>query len=194
MTVPYLFTFADLIDALVDFAQGYGAGAPQPVLRRACRRAYRELVAAHDWSFLYGNARIQLQAAQTLTATYDHTGGSYERELTATTAWPTWIEDAAVRIDDVVCEVEDLKDNTDPYIVTLDATLNPGADVASGSVTVYPRWYVLPADFMSLKRPLETSDWLKAESLPYAELLALDRYPETTGDIKYYSVGPAPGL
>ena len=84
MTVPYVFTVTDAMDSLIDFAQGYGVGVTQPVLRRVVRQSYRELAAAFDWSFLYGNGRIQLQAAETLTAVYNHADGTYERQLRRT--------------------------------------------------------------------------------------------------------------
>ncbi len=193
MTVPYLFTYADAISDLSDFIRGYGLSAPQEVLRRCVKQAYRQLFEAHDWSFLYSPGRIQLQAAEsTGTVVYDHTGGTYERQLTLTGAtWPAWVEDAAVRFNSVVCEVESRKSDT---VVTLDATLNPGADVASTSFVVYPRWYVLPPDFGAMTRPLETSKWIGARNISPTEMLALDRYREDTGNIKYYSIGRAQGL
>lgn len=193
MTVPYLFTYADAISDLVDLAQGHGMSASQPVLRRCVKQAYRQLFAAHDWSFLYSPGRIQLQAAQgTGTVVYDHTGGTYERQLTITGAtWPTWAEDAVVRFNSVVCEIESRKSDT---VVTLDATMNPGADVASTTFSCYPRWYVLPPDFGAMTRPLETTKWVGAQNISPTEMLALDRYREDTGNVKYYSIGSAHGL
>ncbi len=193
MTVPYLFTYADALKALSDLAQGYGVGVPQEVLRRCIKQAYRQLFEAHDWSFLYSPGRIQLQAAEsTGTVVYDHADGTYERQLTLTGAvWPAWAEDAAVRFNSVVCEIESRKSDT---VVTLDATLNPGADVASTTFSCYPRWYVLPPDFGAMTRPLEKTKWIGAQNISPTEMLALDRYREDTGNIKYYSIGRAQGL
>ena len=189
MPVPYLFTYADAIADLVDFTQGHGLGAPQPAIRSAVRQAYRQLFAVHDWSFGYSPGRIQLQAAvSTGTVVYTHS----TRTLVLTGAtWPSWILDAVVRFNNVVCEVDTQTDST---TIVLDATLNPGADVASTTFSCYPRWYVLPPDFGAMTRPLEKTAWLGARNISPTEMLALDRYREDTGDIKYYSIGRAQGL
>lgn len=194
-TVPFVFTMTDVLDALSDFAQGVGVGMAQPTLRRAVRLAYRQVMAERDWTFMHANGRVPLQKAQTLTGEYDHTGGTYERQLTATSAFPTDIEDWAARIGDVVCDVESLKSNTDPYVVTLNATMNPREDVASGEVRVYPRWYALPPDFMSLDRPITdfNRQWHVAE-IPLADMLRIDRRHDETGTPSLYAIGPVQDL
>ena len=189
MTVPYLFTYADAISDLTDFAQGYGVGVPQSVLRRSVKQSYRQLFAAHDWSFLYSPGRIQLQAAES-TGTVVYTHSTRTLVLTGAT-WPSWILDAVVRFNSVVCEVDTQTDST---TIVLDATLNPGADVASTTFSCYPRWYVLPPDFGAMTRLLETTKWAGAQNISPADMLALDRYREDTGNVKYYSIGSAQGL
>jgi len=189
MTVPHVFTYADAISDLSDLAQGYGVGVPQPVLRRCVKQAYRQLFESHDWSFLYSPGRIQMQAAvSTGTVVYTHS----TRTLVLTGAtWPSWILDAVVRFNGVVCEVDTQTNST---TIVLDATLNPGADVASTTFSCYPRWYVLPPDFGAMTRPLETTRWIGAQHISPTDMLALDRYREDTGNVKYYSIGSAQGL
>lgn len=193
---PLVYTYADALDHLDYFLQGHGESAHQAQMRRCVQAAYREITAAHDWSFLQTPGRIQLVAAQTTgTVTYDHTGGTYERMVTSTVAWPSWVEDASIRMDSVVSDVELLKDNADPYIVTLDATNNPGADVAAlTTYTLYPRWYALPADFVAFSGTIEDSSWLLGEYVTPKEWLQLDRYRSTTGDVQYYTIMSVPDL
>lgn len=188
MALPEVFTFTDAFDDLLDFATAQGVSAPAAAISRCVRGAYRELAAAHPWSFLLGNSRVQLQAAQTLTAAYLHTTGAYDRELTATADFPAWIEDAAVRIDGAVCDVESSKA---ARVVTLDSVMNPGADVASGSIKVYPRWYALPPEFGRLFNPLAKTAWRLGEYIPFSDMAALDAYRDTDGDVRWYTIGPA---
>jgi hypothetical protein len=194
MTAPTVYTYYDAIEALIDFGHGHGFSAKQEMIRRAVQAAYREIVAARDWTWLYKDGRIQLVAAQTTgSVAYAHTGGTYERQLTLTGAtWPDWIKDASVRFDDVVCDVEDSKT---PTVITLDVQRNPGADVASGTTyTAYRRWYELPNDFLALWTPLEADSWLRSRYRPVQDLATLERYDDSTGDVYYYAIGSGEGL
>lgn len=190
MPLPEVFTYTDALDALNDFATGKQSLSPA-ILRRCVRAGYREVSTGHDWSFLKAQGRVNVYAPQTTgTITYDHTGGTYERQLTlAGATWPSWIEDAAIRIDDVVCDVEEYKSAT---VVTLDANLNPGEDVAAlTSYSVYPRWYTLPNDFGQMVSVLEKSAWGLLQPIPFGEMAALDQYRDTDGDMAYYSIASA---
>ena len=72
--------------------------------------------------------------------------------------------------------------------------MNPGADVASSSITIYPRWYILPADFMSMHAPATETSWSFGEYRPPSEILGLDRWNDTTGTLRYYTIQEAPDL
>jgi hypothetical protein len=193
VTAPRLLTFCDVQDTLEALCSGYGVSAPPDVLKRCVLDAYNEVVSLHDWSCLYRNGRIQLHAPQTTgTVTFDLTGGTYERQLTlAGSTWPTWAEDAAVRFGDIVCDIESRKSST---VVTLDATMCPGTDVASTTYTLYPRWYRLPSDCVSISRPHGETSWAIGECISPEQMLSLDRYEDCTGDIEYYAVAAAPDL
>ena len=137
-------TYADAIASLSKWVT-YNSDRPsmaQDALRHCIQGAYREIIQAHDWSFLHVLGRIHLHALyDTGTAAYDHTGGASERLVTLTSGTvPTWAnssEDAVIKIDEAICEIEDYKSTT---TFTLDATLNPGQDVAAGtSYQIYPR-------------------------------------------------------
>jgi hypothetical protein len=190
MALPEVYTFCDAVDALIDVSQTYGRAAPQSVLRRAVRAARDEIIAAHQWPFLLANGRVLLRARQTTgTVVYDHTGGTSERQLTLTGAtWPeAWVADAAVRFDDMVCDVQEYVDSTN---IILDSVMNPGQDVASTSYVLYPRWYPLPNDFGSIVRVAEESSWKLGHELSMAEMMARDKYVTGGGDPAYYAIGP----
>lgn len=194
MSAPSVYTYDDVIIALQDFGSGHGFSFTQRMTRRAIQAAYRELVAVRDWRWLYKDGRVPLLAAyETGTLAYDHSGGTYEREVTLTDGvWPTWVEDAVVRFDDVVSQVESRKSAT---VITLDVQRNPGADVAAGETySTYKRWYPMPNDFVGLWAPLEDTSWLKSQYRPVQDLAAIDRWDESTGDVHYYAIGPGEGL
>jgi hypothetical protein len=191
MAAPYVFTFADALDSLEYFARGSGIGADQTLRRQAIHAAYREITQARDWTFLQANARIELQAAYTTgTVEYDETGGTNERQVTLTSGtWPSWAEDASIRFasPDIVCDVEERKSDT---VLTLDATMAPIADISSGaSYKLYPRWYRLPNDFLSMARPMGEDDWFIGEEVSKERIEQLNRYEDDEGAIQFYAVG-----
>lgn len=194
MATPFIATLADVIDGMQDFLAGSGTAAHQQVIRRAIQTAYREIVSARDWKCMIRNGRVPLLAAQTTgTVGYDHADGAYERQVTLVGAtWPTWAQDASIRIDDIVCDVEARKSDT---VITLDSTMNPGADVAAGtSYTMYPRWYTLPAGFVSLANPTTQGVWTTLREISPAEIFARDREDSTPGEIRWYAIAPAQDL
>lgn len=195
MTVPSVLTYADAIDLLVGFARGQGRLVPQTLIRAAIEAAYEDTANAHHWSFLEGHDRIFLNARQTTgSVVYDYTGGTYERELTlADATWPDWCVDATVRFgdSDYVCEIDQKKSST---VLTLDATLNPGQDVASTAYTLYERWKLLPADFLSFTGPMAESSWQLGASGTMTEIIARDKYTVATGHVERYAVAEAPGI
>ncbi len=149
MSAAELFTYADALAALDDFAQGHTVGQPSSALRRNILAAYREIVATHDWSFLLVPGRVQLVAPQTTgEVVYDLTGGATtERQLTLTDAtFPSNAADYSIRFDGIVCDIERRYSDT---VVSLDTVMSPGADVTSTTYSLWPRYYQLPIDFMS---------------------------------------------
>ncbi len=186
-------TYADVVDGLAEFVGAHSQSANQSQLRKSIQSAYLEITQVFDWSFLNVNGRIHLKAAEnTGTCVYDHTGGSSERLLTLTDAtWPDWVIDASIQFGGVVSDIESELTTT---TATLDAMMNPGKDVESGSFTLYPRWYRLPADFVSFTTPMEDTPWRLGTYITPTEMAQRDRYNPQTGDICYYTIGPVPDL
>ncbi|MHC4178259.1 MAG: hypothetical protein ACYSWU_12180 [Planctomycetota bacterium] len=182
---------------MVAFLQGQGAEASQAVIRGAITSAYEEIATAHRWSFLQRHGRIVVNARQTgTTAVYDHTGGASERLLTVSgddTLPTAWAEDAAIRFgdDDIVCDIESYLTTT---TATLDAQMNPGADVAASSYVLYQRWARLPSDFVAFTGPFGETNWRLGQEISLSEMLGMDRYNSSSGDIRYYAIGDVPDL
>lgn len=191
MTTPIVNTYWDAINSLSEFAQSIGVSASPGQMRQYVEEAYREVGSAHDWSFLHVNGRVLVQAPyETGTVVFDYTGGTYERQLTLTSGtWPDWIENACIRFDGNICDVESRKSDT---VVTLDAQMCPLEDVASTTYSAFPRWYILPSDFVSMDQPMSESDWQLGNARTPPELMALLTNDTSTGDIQFYAVGPAP--
>ncbi|HDZ21604.1 hypothetical protein LCGC14_1147520 [marine sediment metagenome] len=197
MPAPQLLTYRDAISAANDFVGGLSTGVAQGDIRRAIHVAYREIGDAFSWSFLKKQGRVPLQALEsTGTVAYDHTGGSNERQLTltpvASEVWPSWAVDATVRVGSVPCRVESRISDT---VLTLDVNLNPGADVAASTAfQIYPACYTLPHDFESLVQPWGEDTWRFGQQVSRDEILALDRFRETTGGIRCFAVGEVADL
>lgn len=144
-----LFTFQDAVHHCLDFMGG--EVSPQAIrhARIAAQSALRELHTASMWHYLYTQGRLTTSAPySTGTVTYDHTGGTYERQLTLSGGtWPTWAAYGTVVINSVPYEIEARKSAT---VVTLTETTNPGADITSASTfNIYRDNYTLPDDYKS---------------------------------------------
>ena len=197
--LPQVFTFCDSVHDLEEFAREADISASGRSIRSAIRRAYREIVDAHAWTCLRTNGRILIEAAQDDgTVSFDFTGGSYERQLTLTgDTWPTDAEDWAVQITTdtgtVVCDIESRKSAS---VVTLDATMNPGQDVAAGAEFVaYRRYYRLPNDFQSLESPVNESLASIGRYITPQKMLEIGRRDTLCGDtVQYFTIAPVPDL
>jgi hypothetical protein len=190
MSSAFVATYFDALDNLSWFCQAQGTGAGQEVLRRAVRMAYREIVAARDWQCMVRNGRISIHAAQT-TGTIAYNNTTRQATLTGAT-FPLWCINGSLRIGDVVSDIESQQNDT---VVTLDATLNPGEDVAAGtSYTLYQRYYLLPSNFVAMAGTMAEQSWLIGQYITPAQMFSLDRYEDTTGSIQWYTIAQAQDL
>lgn len=193
MAAPSLLTYRDALDHTVNFLSGRQS-ASMDLRRSAVHEAYREVAVASDWTFLIKQGRIVAEVPQiTGTVAYDHTGGTYERQLTLTGAtWPANVIDYSIRIDDVVCDIEERKSDT---VVTLSPTMNPGADVAAGETySLYRRWYVLPSDFDHMIQPGDENYFNLGKYLAPSEWMMLNRHQDTSGQLTFYTIIGVPDL
>ena len=188
-----LLTYFDMIDEMVEFGRNNGKDPSQLAIRGVIQDAYEEITTAHRWGFLQKAGRIHLHAVQsTGTVVYDHTGGTYERQLTLTDAtWPDWAIDGCVRFGNLVSDIESVKSET---VVTLDAAINPGQDVASTTYRLYPRYYWLPEDFVSFTTPMASESWRLGEKITMSQMLARNRFHSSDGKIINYAIGEVPDV
>ena len=197
MAAPELLTYYDALQHLTDYSRGQKRGSQDSnVMRRAVRLALDETAGLREWSFLQKQGRVQLHAAQTTgTVAYDHSGGATcERQCTLSGAtFPAaWTQDASIKIGDAVHDIESRESS---IVVQLDATMNPGQDVAAGTeYMLFPRWYVLPQDFVSFTGAVGESIWQRAMPTSPKRMMELQRYHDYSGDVRYYCVAEVPDL
>ena len=194
MSNPYIMTYRDIYDALLDYVGRSTGSASQRDIVRAIQNAYQEFVGAHAWDYYTVQGRIITNAHQTSsTITYDHTGGTYEREMTiAAGTWPSWIEFGRIRVGVVIYHVEERKSDT---VITLDPVLNPGADIAAGtSYTAFRSVYPLPADCVDVGEPLSEDNWWYGRYVQPQDFLALERHGFEAGTMYAYTIMGDPNL
>ena len=147
-----LVTYQDAVERVLAHWDRHNSGRDAYFARSAVAEALRKM-GQYRWKWYQSTLLVTTTADySTGTITYDHTGGTYERELTlATGTWPALAALGQVLIDEVAYEIETRVSDT---VVQLRADSNPGADVAAG--TAY-KWfrnkYRLPPDIIELGEP-----------------------------------------
>lgn len=158
MATTQLFTFQDCCELIWE---SFNPASKPPkdrelrMAKTACITAYRDLVNIHPWTYYQRRTTLATEADySTGTVGYDHTGGTYERQLTlATGTWPTNAARGCVKISSVSYDIEDRKSTS---VVTLTANSNPGADVAAGTSYLWYRdAYPLPVNFRKLQNIID---------------------------------------
>jgi hypothetical protein len=149
MAATFLRTLADLVDHLRVKARGGGDDSEQLDLHQAAINGLQRLAEQRDWRFFHKHHRVYFDAPDTATAAYTHSTLALTR---SSGAWPSWARYGKVTLGDRVCEVASRDSDT---VLTLDADLNPGEDVASASVTLFRSTYQLPADWRGQWEPID---------------------------------------
>ena len=142
-----LFTYKDAVDHGVEYLGGAAQGRDAQACRRAAHDALRDLANQRDWSVYRVHGRLNTVAPySTGTITYDHTGGTYERQVTlASGTWPEWAAYGVLRVSGVRYSVASRESDT---VLTLAADSNPGDDVAAGTeYLIYRDQYPVPVNF-----------------------------------------------
>jgi hypothetical protein len=196
MTRPFLMTYRDAIDHLVDYA---GAGVTEPEQTRArgaVQSAYREVYLSHRWKYFITHGRLSVTAKyETGTVTYDHTGGTYERQLTlASGTWPSWARYGRIKITGYtpLYKIAERKSDT---VVTLEPTFNPGADITDATAyTLFRSVYTLPGDLVRLEEIHDENNQWSGGYLDADTWLRCERGLLRSGKPFYWSVGGAPDL
>src|SRR5262245_52892696 len=84
----------EMIQYMVDFLGSDNTQEASRIARRSLQAALRELINAHNWTYLYNQGRLFTHGVQTAgTVQYLHSAGANPRQLTLTGAtWPSWVE------------------------------------------------------------------------------------------------------
>lgn len=187
-----LWTFRDLTEHVVDVFAGQDA-APRTWrnARRAVDAAYAKLPTMRAWKYYERTVRIATVASQTTgTLVYRHTGGAYERMVTLTGAtWPTDVRLYGLLIGRDRYAIDDYKSST---VLTLTEALNPGADLASTSYTLYRDTYPLPDYFLQMGSLIDVSSGVRKLSQVPKDRVLLANHGLLTGLPAMYSIGESP--
>jgi hypothetical protein len=189
-------TYGDLVERLLDYL---GADAGENAFRIARRSAidgYRELTTAHKWTTLQQWGDMVLNGIFTgdgATIVYDHAGGAYPRMMTLSAgAWPAWVNYGYVRVGTVNYPVDRRISDT---VVTLDAAINPGSDLAAGtSFTLARDTYTLPADFVAADNPQAENNWGGLEYVRNQEWFATVSNVESYGQPHFFTLTGDPDV
>lgn len=188
-------TVSDMVSHLRDYLGTNVNNEAQRVILRSIQAAYRELTNVRRWSYLYDHGRIQINGAySTGTVDFDYTGGANERQLTlAGGTWPSWAANGAVRIGQVTYDVDRRISNT---VLTLDDTLTPVADIASGtSYTIYQDTYSMPEDFVGSGPFYPDEAWGGLQWIHPSEWLRTTRYYQSSASLpRFYSFRGSPDV
>lgn len=181
-------TWYDIADFLLTAGSADASdGRAVRLARLAAQEGVQLLSAQREWVFKTGFYNFATSAKyETGTIEYDHSGGTYEREVTLTSgAWPPWAQSGILLIDSVPYHVERRISDT---VITLKANTNPGADVASGtSFRIYRAAYTLPANVSSVKVPSRLNTW-NPEYVSPATLQQMLITQEYTGQPRMWTV------
>lgn len=144
-------TFEDAIDFVLDSFGSERSARNVRNAKRAILASLNELPNKRNWTYYYRRYPVVTVAPySTGTVTYDHTGGTHERQLTLSGGtWPAWAAFGTVNIDRNFYNVESRKSDT---VLTLDSVTNPGADISSSSYQIFRDNYPLPDDYLAMDR------------------------------------------
>jgi hypothetical protein len=155
-------TYQDAVEWLLDyFGRTTASARDMRLAKRAIDNAYAAFGQSHNWRFYRASYAIHTDASyKTGTIAYDHTGGTYERQVTLTGGtWPVNAAYGSIKLNEYgPYEIQERKSDT---VITLLQDQNPGVDIAAGAS--YRWWrmpYPLPLDFAKMAEPLdETTGW-----------------------------------
>lgn len=155
-------TYQDAVEWLLDYF-GRTTSSPRDMrlAKRAVENAYTALNQAHNWRYYRASYAIHTDASYKAgTIAYDHTGGTYERQVTLSGGvWPENAAYGTLKLNEY--GPYEISERISDTVITLREDQNPGIDLAAST---YYRWwrmpYPLPLDFSKMAEPLdETTGW-----------------------------------
>lgn len=161
----HIYTFQDVVERLLDL---FNVERTDPRALRMCKEAamtsFRELINRRRWTCYERRGVLSTTAAViTGTVSYDHSGGTYERQLTFTETLPSWALYGRVRIGNVDYIIESVKSST---VLTLSQYSNPGVDVTNSTYQLWQGVYSLPVDVKTIVAIFDTTDKRQVVAIP----------------------------
>lgn len=187
-----VFTYHDMVQRLT--LRNGTTGSSDLELSRlkvAVDGAYRFLPTIHNWRFYNRRMVIQTEAPVTIDLiSYDHTGGSYERQVTITgsSTWPANAVYGEVVIGGITYQVERRVSNT---VITLRAEANPGADTTSSSVVWVRSTYPFPTTVRQVQQVWRSSQVYRLKYSSPVEYPRQRKMFAQHGTPIYYTVMPS---
>jgi hypothetical protein len=185
-----MLTYGDLTSELRDFLGTISDEGAGRSIKRAIRDAWEEFPSLHTWAYYWTIGRLNLQASYS-TGTIAYTHSTRTVTLTSGT-WPTYAADCVLVISQQVYRVATRTSNT---VIILEPTLNPGADVASGtSYLLLQESVTLPADFRQGDQLLLPSQLTDITYVPPSKWQRTSRLSRMGGNPCCYTIMPSPDL
>lgn len=147
-----LVTYQDAVERVLAHWDRHNAGRDAYFARSAVSEALRKL-GQYRWKWYRSTLILKTEAEyETGTIEYDHTGGTYERELTLSDGtWPTNAALGQVVISQVAYPIETRVSDT---VVQLRADANPGTDLAASTTYAwFHNQYRIPPDIIETGEP-----------------------------------------
>lgn len=152
-----IWTYNDTVERVLDlFAQKRSIPRQLRLAKDAVQEAYRDIRNRHRWASYERRMTFQTDASfETGTLSYDHTGGTYERQLTFTDAFPSWTVGGKIRIGTGYFEIESVKSSK---VATLKEHSNPGSDVTDSTFCLVHSLYLMPPEVRYILQIIDTQD------------------------------------
>lgn len=187
------FTAKDLQDQLLDFLGSDPGASATSITRRAMLQAMREFATAARWVYLQVAGRLFMNGQYTTgTLAFFASDGTYPNQVTLTPdpvlggSWPSWARYGYLRLNSITSKVGNV---ISPTILQLQTPLTYAADTAAGTgFTLYRDTYTLPPDFVMSDNMMAETIWGALEYVTPAKWASWNRFRESYGVPKWYTV------
>ena len=140
-------TYQDTVENLIYYMGGEASDSVLRDAKKAATEALREITAAHTWTYLYKQGRVET------TASYDDGTVSFQSSGTPPFSvtlvggtWPAWTAWGTLRVGSINYEVERRISGT---VLTLRPPQVPPADFSGCAYGLFQVAYPLPEDFLA---------------------------------------------
>lgn len=146
--IPFVATYRDAIEHLLDFSDAVSVEAAQTRVRSAIQSAYREISFKRPWRYLKTHGRLTLNAPYS-TGTVTYASGTRTLTLSGG-SWPTWARYGHISIAGYTPKFK-VAEWSSATAITLEPDFCPDASITTAtSYVLYRSTYTLPGDLVTL--------------------------------------------